>query len=54
MIETPNAMRLAFARATASTPVKQRTALYAKVRSALSRKLGLHKRRAMWSVQRVR
>lgn len=49
-----SAMRLAFERATSNTPREKRTRLYAMVRSALNRKLGLpHPRRAAsWSVSR--
>jgi hypothetical protein len=54
MTRTSNAMRLAFERATADVPVKQRTRVYAMVRSALSRRVGTTDRKTMWSVQRVR
>lgn len=47
-----NSMRLAFERATANTPRTSRTRVYAMVRSALNRKLGLVLHRTMWSVAR--
>ncbi|WP_369933904.1 hypothetical protein [Xanthomonas tesorieronis] len=49
----PNAMRLAFDKATAETPKTERSRTYAMVRSAHSRKLGVTRRKTMWSVERV-
>jgi hypothetical protein len=49
-IATPTAMRLAFETATADVPKNRRTALYAMVRSAVNRKVGVTYRRSMWSV----
>ncbi|WP_408953200.1 hypothetical protein [Lysobacter sp. Hz 25] len=48
----PNAMRLAFDAASANTPKSSRTRLYAMVRSALNRKIGLTPHRSGWSVLR--
>lgn len=54
MIQFENAMRLAFARATADVPRNERTAVYAMVRSALGRRIGVTKRKTLWSVDRAR
>jgi len=49
-IATP--MRVAFEHATRDCPKNSRTRLYAMVRSALNRKVGLGFRKSMWSVSR--
>ncbi len=48
----PTAMRVAFERATAATEKSKRTVVYAMVRSALNRKVGLGFRKSLWSVGR--
>lgn len=45
-------MRLAFERATQGTPRTARTATYAMVKSALSRRLGTRRPKTNWSVTR--
>lgn len=50
LIETRT--RTAFAAATANVPKPKRTALYAMVRSALSRKVGANRPKHGWSVAR--
>jgi hypothetical protein len=49
-IATPTAMRVAFENATANVPKNRRTSVYAMVRSAVNRKVGMTFRRSMWSV----
>ncbi|QWF18720.1 hypothetical protein [Lysobacter capsici] len=51
-MNTANAMRTAFDAATTNTPKTQRTRLYAMVRSALNRKIGLTFHRSAWSMLR--
>jgi hypothetical protein len=52
MIQTDNAMREAFNKASAEVPTKKRTAAYAMVKSALHRKVGVTNRKNLWSVER--
>lgn len=50
----PNTMHTAFAAASQNVPKEKRTSQYAMVQSALGRKLGVSRRKVLWSVARER